>query len=261
MKKKAEPVCSAEQQSQQTVSQSNQQTATKPAKKSFAERMLVFYFVWSFVQFGLYIAIDALRVWKQGWTTANIIVTAALGVQLALFLILHAFGSSHKQSKKAYKASKKWIKITKKICMKSLSLAATITLLLSAKGNFDPMNLIVLGVTLLSLAILFLQVVQMIVMWIIKRRMRRKMEAMREATAQTKQQITANIQARKDQISQSAQQTVETAKAKVRAVGDSARTALASAKGKLPTKKRAIPAADQQAIAADTTQQDETKPQ
>lgn len=258
MKKKAKPVCSAEQ-SQQNISQQDQQATTKPAKKSFAERMTVFYFVWSFVQFGLYIAIDALRVWKQGWTTANIIVTAALGVQLALFLILHAFGSSHKQSKKAYKASKKWIKITKKICMKSLSLAATITLLLSAKGNFDPMNLIVLGVTLLSLAILFLQIVQMIVMWIIKRRLRRKMEAMREATAQTKQQITANIQARKDQISQSAQQTVESAKAKVRAVGDSARSALASAKSKLPTKKHAIPAADQKAIAADTTQQDDTQ--
>ena len=152
------------------------ENAAKPekTKRTASQKLGVFYYVWAIVQFLLYIAIDAIKIGSQGWTVPNIIVTVTLGLQIALFILLHIAGSSRKQSKRAYKTSKKWVKFCKKVVTKCITLVTTIVLLVAAKGQPDWKNVFVVIVTILSLLMLALQLMQTLIWMLIKRKIRNK---------------------------------------------------------------------------------------
>ena len=113
--------------------------------------------LWTVVTFLIYVALDVNKIVKYGWTVLNIIVTVFLGLQILLYLIFALVGSKNKQQQGRQKATLKYVKKTKKISVKLLTVITSIMMIIGVESvNFTDVVAIIVAIISLLLAVLSL---------------------------------------------------------------------------------------------------------
>lgn len=145
------------------------------AKKKISKLKLL-SILWTVFMFGVYIALDAYKIVKDGWTPVNIIVTAFLGLQIILFIVFTAIGARDKKQAKQQKSAVKYVKKAKKITLKLTTLVTSILLIIGVeKVSFvDVMTIVV---ALISLAIMLISLILSIRKQVKKAKVERRKES------------------------------------------------------------------------------------
>ena len=113
--------------------------------------------IWTVLTFLIYVAIDVNNIVKEGWTVLNIIVTVFLGLQILLYAIFTLIGSKDKKQQGRQKAAMKYVKKTKKISVKLLTVVTSIAMIIGVESvNFADVVAIIFAIISLLLAILSL---------------------------------------------------------------------------------------------------------
>ena len=113
--------------------------------------------LWTALTFCIYVAIDVNKIVKDGWTVLNIIVTVFLGLQILLYLIFALIGSKDKEQRGRQKATLKYVKKTKKITVKLLTVITSIMMIIGVESvSFGDVVAIIFAIISLLLALLSL---------------------------------------------------------------------------------------------------------
>ena len=128
--------------------------------------------VYSILSFLFYIGLDAYKIYRDGWTAANIVVTVFLALQIAIYVIFLAAGAN-KEHKKTYKAGKKSLKIAKKIINKTLSLATSAAVIVGAGATAGALDILALIVAAAALAFAITEVIWRIILFVLARKVKR----------------------------------------------------------------------------------------
>ena len=81
----------------------NNEVAEKDDGKKKISKLKVLSIIWTLLSFCIYIALDVNKIYKNGWTPVNIIVTVFLGLQILLFIVFTALGAKSKEDAKMQK--------------------------------------------------------------------------------------------------------------------------------------------------------------
>ena len=150
-------------------------TQEKAAEKPRGRVSRIFFtlsVIYGILSFLFYIGLDAYKIYRDGWTAANIVVTVFLALQIILYAVFLAVGAD-KKHKKTYKAGKKSLKIAKKIVNKTLSLATSAAVIVGAGSAAGLLDILTLAVAVLALAIAVTEVIWRIVLFVLARKVKK----------------------------------------------------------------------------------------
>ena len=128
--------------------------------------------VYSLLSFLFYIALDVIKVRRDGWTAANVVVTVFLALQIVMYVVFLAAGAG-KEQKKAYKAGKKSLKIAKKAVTKALALATSAAVIAGAGSDPGVWDIIALAVAALALAMTVTEIIWRVVLFVLARKLKK----------------------------------------------------------------------------------------
>ena len=165
------------------------QQAKQPEKKK--SKLQILSIIWTVFMFGFYIFKDVMQIRENGWTAVNIITTAFLALQIILFVVFTAIASKDKQDAKNRKNTLKWVKKIKKLSLKITTFVTSVLIIVGAAysgiGILDIISIVVAG---LSLLLFVISLIKLLIKEIIKYRLRKKMQEIKEKRAQTKAEKT-----------------------------------------------------------------------
>lgn len=150
-------------------------TAREKAEKPRGKASRIFFaasVIYSLISFLFYIGLDAYKIYRDGWTAANIVVTVFLALQIVLYAIFLAAGAE-KKHKKQYKAGKKSLKIAKKVVNKVLSVATSAAVIVGAGSAAGLMDILALAVAAVALAMTITEVIWRIILFVIARKLKK----------------------------------------------------------------------------------------
>lgn len=172
----------------------NQNQEAAPKKKKMS-KLKILSIIWTIFMFGFYIFKDVMRIREYGWDAVNIITTAFLAVQIILFVVFTAMGAKDKTTSKKQKTTLKWVKKIKKLSIKLTTFVTSILIIMGADfaslGILDIVSIAVAGISLLLFVI---SLIKLLVMEIIKWKVHKKKEQLKEKRMQAKAKKNANKQ-------------------------------------------------------------------
>lgn len=176
--------------------------ARKQSKLANVTRVLgILSALWTMASFAFYIGLDAFKIYRDGWTVTNILVTVFLVAQILMFGVFLAVGKT-KEDKKNYKHGKKTVKIVKKLSLKALSVATAATVIVDAGGKTGLVELFALIVAVLSLAFMLASIIFKLTVFLIKRKINAVIKEKKEASARKKAEKEALNAQKKESLPQ-----------------------------------------------------------
>ena len=111
----------------------NNEVAEKDDGKKKISKLKVLSIIWTLLSFCIYIALDVNKIYKNGWTPVNIIVTVFLGLQILLFIVFTALGAKSKEDAKMQKTTLKWVKKAKKLTLKLTTFITSVLMIVNVE--------------------------------------------------------------------------------------------------------------------------------
>ena len=170
-------------------------TQEKAAEKPRGRVSRIFFtlsVIYGILSFLFYIGLDAYKIYRDGWTAANIVVTVFLALQIILYAVFLAVGAD-KKHKKTYKAGKKSLKIAKKIVNKTLSLATSAAVIVGAGSAAGLLDILTLAVAVLALAIAVTEVIWRLVLFVLASKVKMAVSAKPSACSAWRSSLSALV--------------------------------------------------------------------
>ena len=132
----------------------NNEVAEKDDGKKKISKLKVLSIIWTLLSFCIYIALDVNKIYKNGWTPVNIIVTVFLGLQILLFIVFTALGAKSKEDAKMQKTTLKWVKKAKKLTLKLTTFITSVLMIVNVeKVSFADVVAVIVAVISLLLVL------------------------------------------------------------------------------------------------------------
>lgn len=142
--------------------QAQQPPLKEEKSKKKMSKLKILSIIWTALMFCVYIALDASKIVKQGWTAPNIIVTAFLGLQIILFIVFSIIGATTKEEGQRQKTTVKWVKKLKKFTLKLTTVVTSIIFIVSVESaSFG--DILGLVIAIISLILFLISMIRMIV--------------------------------------------------------------------------------------------------